>query len=179
MTMEPDDFSETERRLFAAIADYYAAVQRGEAPTPEELLGRHPDLAEKITEFFAAQERFDRAIEPLRRAGGSGSAPDTTDPHDDERDAVPGSLVGYFGDYEIIEEIARGGMGIVYRARQISLGRPVALKMILAGTLASAEDVSRFRKEAEAVANLDHPHVVPIYEVGAHAGRHYFSMKLI
>ena len=164
-----------DHRLNELIAAYLEAVEAGQGQDQQEWLARHPDFASELSAFFANQKQMARLAEPLKDVAQAAAdeVPSTLDAKTIVPDfsassgPAPGSTIRYFGDYEILEEIARGGMGVVYKARQVSLNRIVALKMILAGQLASAEDVQRFHTEAEAAANLDHPNIVPIYEVAA------------
>jgi tRNA A-37 threonylcarbamoyl transferase component Bud32 len=159
--------------LSDVITEYLQAVEKGETPDRNQLLAAHPHLAEELAEYFADYDRMNKLAAPLHLREDQ----TTISPEEEHVNQPP--VVRYFGDYELEAEIARGGMGVVFRARQKSLNRPVALKMILAGQLASTADITRFRAEAEAAANLAHPNILPIYEVGDHEGQQYFSMKLV
>ncbi len=167
--------TERERLLDEVVTAYLKAAEAGSAPDRDELVARHPELAADLAAFFAAESQVNRAAAPLRppAADEPTSGPAAPPP------AGTGMRVGYFGDYRLMEELGRGGMGVVYRARQETLNRTVALKMILSGQLATEADVKRFRAEAEAAARLDHPGIVPVYEVGRHDGKHYFSMAFV
>jgi hypothetical protein len=180
MSTQSADGAAREQRLDEVVTAYLKAVEAGQTPDRQELLACHPELAVELAEFFKAQDRVSRWVAPLRAvkpaaqpAGGVTRPPGAAAP------PAPGRSVSYLGDYELLEEIARGGMGIVFKARQVSLNRLVALKMILGGRLATPAEVQRFHTEARAAANLDHERIVPIYEVGEHQGQHYFSMRLI
>jgi WD40 repeat protein/tRNA A-37 threonylcarbamoyl transferase component Bud32 len=172
--------SKHEQKLSEVIAAFLEADQSGKAGDRDAWLRRYPDLADDLRRFFEQHDRMARLAAPLRGADPTptvdGSA-DTQPPRASEG-AAPEARCS-FADYEILAEIARGAMGVVYKARQVGLNREVALKMILAGELASQQDVARFRAEAEAVAALDHPNILPIYEVGERDGRHFFAMKLV
>jgi serine/threonine-protein kinase len=178
MSPAPHD-SARDRRLEAVLHTYLQAVDAGRVPDRAALLREHPDLAAELAAFFADQDAVSRMARDM--AEPAAPAPRTAEAATLAAGEVPapGTRVRYFGDYELLGEVARGGMGVVYRARQVSLNRVVALKMILAGSFAGEQTVQRFYKEAEAAARLDHPHIVPIYEVGTHEGQHYFSMRLI
>ena len=153
-----------EARLEQVLAAYIEAADGGRPLDRQQLLATHVDLAADLEEFFANRDQMVRVVAPL---------------HDNLPALSRGTELRYLGDYELLECVAAGGMGVVYKARQLTLNRIVAVKMILAGALANPEDIQRFRAESEMAASLQHPGIVPIYEVGVHEGQHYFSMEFI
>jgi WD40 repeat protein len=165
----------TDGHLEEILAAYMEAADAGWAPDRAVLLERYPDLRGQLEAFFAAQERVKAVANCLTAPCDA----DATLAQGDRAPADEAALPRAFGDYDELEVIARGGMGVVFRARQKSLGRTVALKMVLSGQFASPADVQRFRNEAEAAALMDHPNIVPIYEIGEYQGRPDFSMKYI
>jgi eukaryotic-like serine/threonine-protein kinase len=164
-----------DHRLDDVLAAYLEEAEAGRSPDRRRWLASHPEWADELTSFFANLDHLGRLTAPLR----AHPSPDLI-PFPVAEDSVTDvDRIGYFGDYELIRELGRGGMGVVYEARQVSLGRVLALKLIAEGRLAPPDDLRRFRREAEAAAHLDHPNIVPIHEVGEHDGRPYFSMKLV
>jgi WD40 repeat protein/tRNA A-37 threonylcarbamoyl transferase component Bud32 len=178
--------SPQQDRLEKVLAEHLERLDRGEAVDHEQLLAQYPELAEELQSYFAGADEVERLARAGQRGLTTWSLRGRT-PSGEPAEAEPAigthhsplTTHPFTGDYELLEQIGQGGMGVIYKARQRSLRRLVALKMIRADRLASLADRLRFRSEAEAVASLDHPHIVPIYEVGEHEGQPFFSMKLI
>jgi WD40 repeat protein/tRNA A-37 threonylcarbamoyl transferase component Bud32 len=167
-----------EQQLDEVLAAILEARARGWAPDRRRLLACYPHLADDLARFFAGEDLVEKVAAPLRpdepAAAQPASSDTTVGPHPSTEPSpgwprVPG--------YEILQEVARGGMGVVYKARQLRADRVVALKMILAGGHSSPAERKRFRREAEAVARLQHPNVVQIHEVGEHDGLPFFSLE--
>ncbi|MCI0456949.1 MAG: serine/threonine protein kinase [Gemmataceae bacterium] len=173
------DAGPRDRRLDEVVTAYLKAVEAGQNPDRQEWLARYPDLAAELTEFFADHDHCNRWVAPLQAVRPPAAAEDAQADALEKTPSPPSLPLRCLGDYELLQEIGRGGMGVVYKARQISLKRLVALKMIRTGALGAEADLRRFRNEAEAAAHLDHPYIVPIYEVGELEDQPYFSMKLI
>jgi len=156
-------------RLLDDLAEEFAARnRRGERPSLKEYTDRYPELAEAIRELFPAMVEMQFAEAELPPATGPGPSPP----------AESAPLLRQVGDYRIDREIGRGGMGIVYKAEQVSLGRRVALKVLPRHAVGSSA-VERFRREARAAAKLHHTNIVPVFEVGQDAEVSYYAMQLI
>ncbi len=164
----PPDDSARDERLESLIAEYIRDSEAGRPPNRQALLKQFPEFASELKHFFSQRDRLNRLADPIREFG-----------EDLDQSIGPGKQLSYVGNYELLEEVARGGMGVVYKARQSTLGRIVAVKMIVSGRLANEQDVQRFQSEAQAAASLKHPNIVSIHEVGQHEGWHYFSMDYV
>lgn len=165
--------TQQDEQLAVLLADLMDRAGRGEVVDLDEATHQHPDLASELRGLWGTAM--------LANAVGSHT---TQPPHADGSPLGPVPSVKMdlpyrFGDYELQEEIGRGGMGVVFRARQLILKREVAIKMLLRGKLATEDDEARFRQEAESVAGLDHPGIVPVYEVGEIDGHRFYSMRYV
>ncbi|HEX4588490.1 MAG TPA: serine/threonine-protein kinase, partial [Gemmataceae bacterium] len=160
----PDRPPDAEASLDAVVTAYLKAVEDGHAPDRTDWLARHPALAGGLVEFFADLDDVDRLARPLRAVAAA--------------DPVAG-LDGRLGDYRLLREVGRGGMGVVYEAEQISLGRRVALKVLPFAATMDPKHLQRFHNEAKAAASLHHEHIVPVYAVGCERGVHYYAMQFI
>jgi hypothetical protein len=160
-----------ERNPIELLAEEFLdRKRRGEHPTLREYTERHPEMAGEIRDLFPAL----LMIEDLGESSGAA----TGSLADDNGRALAARLER-LGDYRILREIGRGGMGVVYEAEQESLGRRVALKVLSAGALLDAKQVRRFEREAKAAARLHHTNIVPVFGVGRQDGHHYFVMQFI
>jgi tetratricopeptide (TPR) repeat protein len=160
---------EQTAQVLRVLEEYLAGLERGGQPRPDLLLARHPDLAEQLKVYLEQLDLLHEAAVRFRVAAPPGQA-----------EMLPSlDSLGQLGDFQLLREVARGGMGIVYEAEQISLRRRVALKVLpLAGAL-DPRRLQRFQNEARAAASLHHEHIIPVYAVGCERGVHFYAMQFI
>lgn len=154
-----------QEQLSQILEEYLSDLEEGVRPEPAELIAAHPDLAEPLAQYLESLDFLHNAT------GKLGAEP--------ARDATDGLPPRQLGDFRIKREIGRGGMGVVYEAEQISIGRKVALKVLPFAAVLDQKQIARFNNEAQAAGQLNHRHIVPVYSVGCERGVHYYSMQLI
>ena len=162
---------QTSRNPFEILSEeFLERVRRGESVTPEDYALKHPELADEIRALFPAllmmEDLGDETLDPTSSRGS-------------ESRSTPGAAPGHIGEFRLLREVGRGGMGVVYEAEQESLGRRVALKVLASGALTDANQVRRFEREARAAARLHHTNIVPVFGVGQTDGTHYYVMQFI
>ena len=161
----PDD-----PRLLQAVQEYLDELEAGRRPNRQDLLRRYSDLAEPLARCLDGLELVHHAAVKEKSAAGIAAGPAKAG------ESLPANPLG---DFQIVREIGRGGMGIVYEAVQLSLGRRVALKVLPFAATFDAKHLQRFRNEAQAAAQLHHTNIVPVYWVGSERGVHFYAMQLI
>ena len=196
MADSPDEINDAE--LDQALAEYLANCDSGASPDRQAFLQRYPsEVREKLEHLLSAADWIEQLAGPsvaeLAKLdqGQSSAEVDSQVTHSSETLPLNEStkhkkiehtgpvLPCRFGDYELLKVIGRGGMGVVYYATQKHLDRPVAIKMIRSGALATVEEVRRFYAEARSAAQLHHPNIVTVYQCGELDGHHYFSMDYV
>jgi serine/threonine protein kinase len=166
------DRTREEREVIRALQEYRNALEAGRKPNRQELLARHPAVADELA---ACLDTLDLVQQAGPRLG------------DSPLDLLPGAPLAFpeirpefpLGDYRILHEVGRGGMGIVYEAEQLSLGRRVALKVLPFAAALDGKQLQRFKNEAQAAAHLHHTNIVPVYAVGCERGVHFYAMQFI
>ncbi len=169
---------ELHLRLADVLEEYVAGIEQGNAPTAEQLIAQHPDLADLLPAYLDG-------IDWIHNAMGATFRPCHDSDSDAEPDALPSEIDSHcsqrqrIGDFEMLREIGRGGMGVVYEAVQLSLNRRVALKVLPFAAVLDERQIARFRTEAQAAAGLHHTNIVPVYAVGQERGVHFYAMQYI
>lgn len=182
---KPEDQKDRETQIDSAFALYLRQQDLGTPIDLEVFLRDHASIAHELRELIEMESTVesmasgDWAENTTRFRGGENDSKPTVEMNLSNAGAVAPNVVKLFGEYELIEELGRGGMGIVYRARQKSINRLVALKMIIGGKYSTEESVRRFYGEAKAAGKLSHTNIVRAFEAGEHDGRHFFAMELI
>jgi serine/threonine protein kinase len=160
-------------RVFEAMQEYTAAIDAGKRPNRQELLKKYADVAEELSAYLHGVAFLDSAVEQIKGDVGVKST---------GQERSSGGLIGFgepLGDFQLVREIGRGGMGVVYEAVQLSLGRKVAVKVLPLAASLDGRHLQRFRNEAQAAAQLHHTNIVPVYAVGCERSVHYYAMQLI
>ncbi|MCI0586025.1 MAG: protein kinase [Planctomycetes bacterium] len=174
MSLEGPREGDAERSAEEAVRDYSGLLEEGSAPEPDAFLAARPEVAERIRERIVALWRGHAAIAGFVGEGAAGGGEEPA--RAPEPDRAAGRTVG---DFRLIREVGRGGMGVVYEAEQVSLRRTVALKVLPGHVTLPPEAVERFRREASTAARLRHSGIVEVYAVGEADGLHYFAMEFV
>jgi eukaryotic-like serine/threonine-protein kinase len=169
--------TEREEHRNQILLDYVEALEAGHEPDRGKLLAEHPDLRSDLETFLAGHDEVARLTAPLRAAEVGGTTAPESPFRDEPEERTPG--IGELGDFRLLREVGRGGMGVVYEAEQISLRRRVALKVLPFAAAIDSRRLQRFKTEALTSAQIQHERIVPVHAVGCERGVHYFAMQFI